>query len=163
MSMFMRRGKSATFIVPTIANTDSPTVAEVTAGTNISGAVAQINGFETSQARINQAVQKYRTEQQIAGPETFPDANLVLLEDDGTGSDEDSLERQEAQTVVIEDASFHVVLLRNATEPVANAVADIYTVSVGAVNPSWSLDAEPARYTANFFVSAYKKGVKLTA
>lgn len=157
MSLFMRRGKSATYFVPTIANTAAPTVAEITAGVDLSAAVAALNGFETSQNRINQVVQKYRSEQQIAGPEQFPDVSIVLVEDDGTGSDADSVARQAAQAAVVEDATGYVVLLRSSSTPIAAGKCDVYTVSTGAVNPSYSLDAEPARYTANYFVGAYKK------
>lgn len=152
--LFFRRGKSGAIFVPTIADKAAPTVSEITAGTAIGRAVATITGFETSLNRINQAVMAYSQELQVDGPQTFTDASMVLLEDDGTGSDADSVERTAAYTALVEGASGYIVLVpKTAAAPTSTTKVEVWPVKIGARNRSWSLDTETARYSVQFAIS----------
>lgn len=152
--LFFRRGKSGAMFVPTIANKSAPTVAELTAGVAIGRAVAAIAGFETTLNRINQPVMAYSEELQIDGPQTFADASMTLLEDDGTGSDADSIERVAAATALVEQASGYIVLSpKKAGALVATDKCEVWPVRIGAVNRSWALETEAARYVAQYAIS----------
>ena len=152
--LFFRRGKSGAIFCPTIADKAAPTVAEITAGTPIGRAVATITGFETSLNRINQPVMAYAEELQVDGPQTFTDASMVLLEDDGTGSDDDSTERTAAYTALVEGASGYIVLVpKSAAAPAAATKVEVWPVKVGARNRSWSLDTETARYSVQYAIA----------
>lgn len=152
--MFFRRGRSGAIFVATIANKAAPTVAELNAGTQLSKAVATINGFETALNRINQGVMAYSEELQIDGPQTFADASIVFIEDDGTGSDGDSTARVAARTSQAEGATGHIVLSPTKTGTLTAAdKCEVWPVKIGAVNRSWSLDNEPARYTSQYAIT----------
>lgn len=153
--LFFRRGKSGAIFVPTIGNKAAPTVAEIGAGTQVSKAVAAINGFETTLNRINQGVMAYSEELQIDGPQTFADASMVLLEDDGTGSDGDSTARVAARTALVEGATGYMVLSPTKTGAlVAADKCEVWPIKIGAVNRSWALETEVARYTAQYAITA---------
>lgn len=148
MSMFMRRGKSATLIAATLADPDNPTLPEIAAAEEISAAVIALEGFETTVNRINQPVQKYAQELQIGGPQQFQDVSILLAEDDGVGSDADSVERQAAKTALVEGATVYAILSPRSATVAAATKVHVWPVKVDAVNPSFALDAEAARYRA---------------
>jgi hypothetical protein len=152
--MFFRRGKSSARLVLTCADPAAPTVAELDAGTDLSKAVAAIAGFETTLNRINQPVMAYAEELQIDGPQTFADASMTLLEDDGTGADGDSTARQAAYTALDEgSAGFMVLAPSKAGALIAADDVELWPYKVGARNRGWSLDAEAARYTVQFAIT----------
>lgn len=151
--MFFRRGKSGCIVCPTVADLAAPTVAELAAGTPIGRAVNTISGFETSLNRINTAVMAHAQELQTDGPQTFADASMVLIEDDGTGSDDDSVERQDAYDALIDGTTAVLVFIPKATSATTGTEVETWPVKVGARNRSWSLDAETARYTAQFAIT----------
>lgn len=154
--MFFRRGKSSAYLVPTVASATKSqvTLAELAAGTNLSKAVAAIAGFETALNRINQPVMAYPEELQIDGPQTFADASMTLLEDDGTGSDADSTARVAAYTALAEQSTGFIVF--SPTKSGALIAADkieVWPVRVGARNRGWGLETEAARYVVQFAIT----------
>lgn len=154
--MFFRRGKSSAVFVPLVADTTLATVslAELAAGTNLSKAVASIAGFETTLNRINQPVMAYAEELQIDGPQTFADASMTLLEDDGTGADGDSTARQDAYDALEEQSTGYIVLApRKAGALIAADLIEVWPVRVGARNRGWGLETEAARYVAQFAIT----------
>lgn len=152
--MFFRRGKSSARLVLTIANKAAPTAAELTAGTDLSKAVAAIAGFETTLNRINQPVMAYSEELQIDGPQTFADASMTLLEDDDTGVDGDSVARVAAYTALDEGTSGYIVLApKKAGALVATDDCEVWPIRVGARNRGWGLETEAARYVVQFAIT----------
>lgn len=152
--MFFRRGKSSARLVLTIANKAAPTVAELTAGTDLSKAVAAIGGFETTLNRINQPVMAYAEELQIDGPQTFADASMTLLEDDGTGADADSVAREAAYVALDEQTTGYIVLApKKAGALVALDDCEVWPIRVGARNRGWGLETEASRYVVQFAIT----------
>lgn len=151
--MFFRRGKSAAIYCPTIADPAAPTSAEITAGVDISRAVNSITGFETSPNRINTAVMAHAQELQSNGPTTPQDASMVLIEDDGSGSDDDSTARQDAYDTLEDDVTGYIVFVPKGTSAPATTSVEVWPISVAARNRSWSLDTETARYNVAFSIS----------
>lgn len=150
---FFRRGSSAAYLVPTIADPANPTVAEITAGQELSAAIVTISGFETSPNRINDAVMKYAQEQQTTGPTTPQDASMVLLEDNGTGSDADSVVRQDAYDALVDGATGYIVFFPNHQDITATKDAEVWPVEVSARNRDWSLDTQTSRYNVAFSIT----------
>jgi hypothetical protein len=154
MAIFFRRGKSAAIFALTVASPAAPTVAEITAGTDLSKAIAQLAGFETNPNIINQAVMAYDTEIQISGPRQSPGPSMTLIEGDGvSGGDETSYAA--ALTALAEGTSGYLILSpRKASPLTATTKCEVWPVTVGAVNRDWSLDAQAARYTVNLVMSS---------
>jgi len=153
MGMFFRRGTTGVRFVPTIALLGSPTAAEITAGTDLGPALAGMEGFETSLNRINIALLKYRQEVQVDGPQTFGDAKLTLIEDDGTGAAGDDLARKTIYTVLAEQATGFVVINPVANIFTAAAKVEVWPIRIGSKNRSFTLDAEPARYVTELAIT----------
>lgn len=154
--MFFRRGKSSAIICPLVAGFDDGevTLAEIAAGVNLSKAVAAIAGFETTLNRINQPVMAYVEELQIDGPQTFADASMTLLEDDGVGSDGDSVARVAAYAALDEQSSGVMVLApKKAGALIATNDVELWPIRVGARNRGWGLETEAARYVVQFAVT----------
>lgn len=153
--LFFRRGRSASHFCPTLADPNAPKLAtEITAGTELSAAVAAIAGFETTLNRINQPVQKYAQEVQVDGPQQFQDASMTLLENDGSGVDADSVARDEAYAVLEEGATGYLVL--HPTKAAGFTVGDeveVWPVKVGARNRSWAMETETARYVVQYAIT----------
>lgn len=154
--MFFRRGKSSAILCPTVAGFDDAeiTVAELTAGVNLSKAVTAIAGFETTLNRINTPVMAYAEELQSDGPQTFADASMTLVEDDGTGTDGDSVARKAAYIALDEQATGIMALApKKAGALIAGDDVELWPVRVGARNRGWGLETETARYVAQFAVT----------
>lgn len=148
---FFRRGKSSALFVPTISNTSAPTQAEITAGTDLSKAVTAIENFDTSTARIAQAVLAYVQNLQIDGEQTFGDAALTILEDDGTAGG-DSTVYAAANTALAELATGYIILASNGTA--ATKKVEVWPVKVLTKNRQWSLDNEMAKKVVQLAVTA---------
>jgi len=147
---YFRRGKSKALFVPTIASQAAPTTAELTAGTDLSKAVTAIENFDTSTAKISQAVLAYVQNLQENGEQTFGDASMTLLEDDGAAGG-DSAFYAAAYTALAENATGYIVLAPGAIT--AGKKVEVWPVTIGANNRQWTLDNEMAKYQVAFAVT----------
>lgn len=150
---FFRRGKSGAWLVLTIADPSAPTATEIAAGTKLSQALTAIAGFETTLNRVNTPVMAYQTELQTDGPRTFGDASMTLMEDDGSGTDSDSVARAAAYTALAEGTTAYIVFTPKTTAATTAAKAEVWPIKIGAKNRSWSLDVETARYTVQLAIT----------
>lgn len=151
--VFFRRGRSSAWFVSALASESSPSAATINAGTHLSAAVADITGFATELNRVEVPVLKYATAPQVDGPQTLGDATLVLIEDDGTGSDSDSTDRVNAFTALAEAVTGFIVLFPTTQTPVSGAKCEVWPIRVGARNRSWALDVEGARYSCQLAIT----------
>lgn len=149
---FFRRGVSGAWFVPTISSTSAPTAVEIAAGTELSAAVTAIENFETATSRISQPVLKYRVNPQIDGEQTFGDASMTLLEDDGV-SGTDSAALAAAYTALADQVTGFIVLSPTSAAPAASDKVEVWPVKVGANNRQWTLDNEMAKYQVAFAVT----------
>lgn len=147
---FFRRGKSSAWFVPTISSTSAPTATEINAGTDLSKAVTAIENFDTSTARISQAVLAYVQNLQIDGEQTFGDASMTILEDDGTAGG-DSVAFAAADTALAELATGYVVLASNGV--VATKKVEVWPIKVLTKNRQWTTDNEMAKKVVQFAVT----------
>ena len=154
MSMLFWRGTGSVRFLPTIAGTAGPTAAEITAGSDLSAAVTAIAGFETQLNRVGVPVLSSSTELQTDGPQTFVDSSLTMVEDDGTGTDADSLLRISALTLLADGVSGYFVLSRVKRTLVTGDKVYVFPGKVGANNPGWTLDANVRTTTINVVLTA---------
>lgn len=164
MSLFMLRGKGGAWWLPTVAApSGAPTTAEIAAGIPLSAAFNAIQGLEPQSNKINVPVMKYKTEAQIAGPETFQNVSVTIAEDDGTGLDADALERQDALATMLAGTSGVLILSR--TKQVLAAGDEVYSIaaSVDSQTPNWNLDAAAATTAINLSPSTPLRPVTVLA
>lgn len=151
MAIYMLRGNSTTRWLPAVADLATGiTSAEWTAGADFGNAVTALSGLEPQSSKINVPIQKQRAEAQIEGPETFQDAVITIVEDDGTGTDADALERQEALEVLDEGAQGVFVFSRGKANPATGDQLFAMRGTVGSQVPNWNLDASAATTAVNF-------------
>src|SRR5687768_17359539 len=83
MAKFFRRGVSKIRWAPAVAGT-SPTRPEITAGTDLSPDLNEINGFQLSNSPIPVQNLAEKFTPQIDGEDTVADSSLVFNDDDTT-------------------------------------------------------------------------------
>src|SRR4051794_37034610 len=111
MSKYNPRGNNKVYFVPTIASQAAPTVAEITAGTYLGKGLREMTGFETQTSRISEPVMHSTVDPQIAGEQTFGDAQIVMLQSDSTTTDPDSTELAAAYTALADGALGNIVAI----------------------------------------------------
>lgn len=162
MSKHARRGKAKIYFVPTLTSLSNPSIAEVEAGTYLGKGLRTMSGFETNTSRISEAVMDSQISPQITGEQTFGDAQMVLLEDDGTTTDPDSAELAAAYTALADGAQGYVVAAPYGL--VATKKCEVWSVLIGANNRNWSTDNEMAKYSVAFApLAAPNKNATLAA
>lgn len=163
MSKSNRRGNSKVYFVPALADPDAPTVAEITGGTYLGKGLREMNNFETQTSRISEPVMHSKVNPQIDGEQTFGDANMVLLEDDGTETDPDSEDLAAAYAALDDGAQGYIVAVPFGGV-VATKKCETWPVSVGANNRRWTTDNEFAKYAVAFAIlSAPNKNAVIAA
>lgn len=138
---FFRRGVSAIKFLPAVAGS-SPTRAEINAGTDMTGQVADINGFMLNNNPITTPDLLTTFDSQIDGPDSTADSSLVMydLSDSAT-----------IRTAVAKGTNGFLVLF-----PYGDAVGkrlEVWPVRSTGVNDQWSMAADPARYLVGFAVT----------
>lgn len=162
--LFFRRGKSNAWFLSALAGGAGPTLAEITAGVELSAAIAGMQGWETTLNRIQQPVLKYAQDYQVDGPQQFGDAQMTFLDDDGTGSGADITARAAVSTAMVEQATGWVVLSPRKLTPIAGTKVHVFPSKIGARNDAFSLDAELARYVIDWAITgAARKDVAVLA
>lgn len=164
MSLYMLRGRGGAWWLPSVADpSGNPTDAERAAGIPLSAAFNAIAGLEPQQNKINVAVLKYKTEAQIGGPETFQNVSITIVEDDGTGTDADAQERQDALTTMTEGTSGVLILSRTKQTLAAGDKVFSIAASIDSQTPNWNLDAAAATTAINLSPSTPLRPVTLAA
>lgn len=157
MSAFFLRGKGGVRFVTTIANTSAPTAAELAAGVALERAVTAIDGFNTQLNRVQTPVLAYRQELQHDGPETFADSGLTIIDDDGTGTDVDSVAYAAAATALVKGATGYLVFCRTHQTMAATRKVWVYPVRVGSVQAGWTMDATLASSRVEIVITGEPK------
>jgi hypothetical protein len=148
VNKFFRRGKSRAYFLPTIASaTLAPTVAEITAGTNLSDAVAEVNGFSYSNSPIDTLVMAEDFAGKIPGEDQAEDSSLVIYLDEASNPLRTTLAKGTTGFIVLVD--FKPVGSMAAADKV-----DVYPVDVAAAPKERGLGNEAARWRAEFTVTS---------
>src|SRR3954471_21382689 len=132
MSKHARRGKAKYYFVPTLTSLTNPSIAEINAGTYLGKALRTMTGFETNTSRISEAVMHSMVSPQITGEQTFGDAQMVLLEDDGTTTDPDSSDLAAAYAALADGALGYIVAAVYGLT--STKKCEVWSVQIGANN-----------------------------
>ncbi|MFD4397201.1 hypothetical protein [Kitasatospora sp. NPDC058478] len=140
---YTRRGTSIFLFVPTItAQTMIPTRAELTAGTNLSAAIAEVDGWTYESQAIETPDMSDTFDSSIPGSDKAKDSGLTFYEDSSTNTLEELLKKGTAG---------YVVILRKGDIPQSKSM-DVFPVRVGSLAPVFSADNEAAKFKVNFYV-----------
>lgn len=153
-SRFFRRGKSSWYWVTTLTSETAPTATQINAGVKLDKAIADLSGFDTQLNRISEPWWDSNVDIQTDGPQQLGDAQMVFFDDDGTGSDADSVARQAVKAAMVEQATGFLVnlpLKKGAAAAADDAI--VFPAKIGAVNTDFTLDVRSARYTAQFAIT----------
>lgn len=142
MARFFRRGVSKVKFLPAVAGT-SPTRAEITAGTDLSPAIAGINGFSLANNPITTPDLATNFDSQIDGPDSADQSSLNFYDDDTTTT---------IRTAVAKGTTGFVVLFPYGD--VAGKRCEVWPSKSTGVNDEWGLDATAAQFQVGFAVTA---------
>lgn len=148
MARFFRRGKSKAFWVPTLSSLTSPSAAEVNAGDELTGQIADISGFEFSNSPIPTPDLSTTFTTTIPGEDTTQEPQIMFYEDDTTNT---------LQTTLAKGTSGHVVLFYKGTAgaaPASGDTAEVWQVISTGPFREYSLGNDPARWGARFTPTA---------
>lgn len=144
MARFFRRGITKVYWVPTIVDTAAPTVAEVTAGTNMTSQVADISGFEFQNSPIATPDLSTTFTTTIPGEDTTQEPQLMFYEDDTTNA---------LQTTLAKGTEGHVVIFFAGTagaNPAIGDDAEVWAMQSTGPYREYSMGNDPARWGARF-------------
>lgn len=141
---FMRRGVTKIYFLKTIAAaTNIPTRQEITAGTDLSGAISDIAGWSLGNSPIDTPDLGSSLTTSIPG-EDKADASTLTFYEDKAG---DAIE-----TLLTKGAEGYVVILRKGDVPQSKSM-DVFPVRVASRAPAYSAGSDPAKFTVTFAVS----------
>lgn len=138
---FFRRGKSKIYIIPTIAGA-TPTSAEITAGTDVSGSVASISGFGLTNSPISTPDLGTLFNSQIEGEDSAEDCSITFYDDDTTTT---------LRTLLVKGTACHVVLMPYGN--IATKRLERWPVKSTGFNDQWTLDSAAAQAVVTFAVT----------
>jgi hypothetical protein len=148
VARFMRKGKAKFYFVPTIVTKATPTVAEMTAGTNLSPQVAAVTGFEFANSPIQVPDFANTFTSQIAGEDTAADSNMEFYElTGGTDTVHDALPKGTAGYIVIFYAGTAGASPANADK------CEVWPVVVSSNARMYTADNEAAKYRVNYSIT----------
>lgn len=154
MGMFMLRGKGEAYWLPSVASDNGPTLAELAAGIKLGAAFSAIQGLDPQRNPINVPVLKYREEPQIDGPTTYQNVSVTLVEDDGTGTDADALERQDALETMVQGVEGVLFLERYSKTGLVGAKGHMIRAEVASQVPGYDMGATAGSTTVNLSPSS---------
>lgn len=153
MALYMWRGTGSAYWLPGTINVGStgPTVAQIndTDTIDLTDAVTGLSGFEASQSFINVPILRSRTPAQIAGEETFSNPQLVLVDDNGEGTDPVATIRQQIIDELVPGVGGTVVFFLHTQDPQPTDRCYWLRADVASQTPALSLDATASTIAIN--------------
>lgn len=143
MARFFRRGVSEIHFLPAVVSAAAPTQAEITAGDDLTPAVADINGFNVDNSPITTPDLATTFDSQIDGPDQASDSSLVFHDDDVSEVIRDALAK----------GSVGFILLCPYGSTTGKR-AEVWPVKSTGFNDEWGMDAVSARAKAGFAVTS---------
>lgn len=144
MPRFMRREITRFFFVPTIADVTDVTVAEVTAGTELTDDLAEVNGFTFANSPIQTPDMGSKFVSQIPGEDSTDDSGMVFYQDD---------DNTDIYDAMVKDTSGYVVIFDLGTagaNPAAADVVDVWPVTISSRAKRYTADNEAAKFEVKF-------------
>ncbi|MQY11459.1 hypothetical protein SRB5_15770 [Streptomyces sp. RB5] len=142
---FMRRGVTKFFFLTTLAGlTSGPTRVELTAGTDLSAKISDVEGFALENSPIETPDMATDYTGSIPGEDKAENSALTFYEDQV----DDSVE-----TLLPKGAEGYIVILRKGDVPQSKSM-DAFPVRVGSRSATYTVAAEPAKFKVSFNITA---------
>ncbi|WP_433415026.1 hypothetical protein ACQP1V_36245 [Microtetraspora malaysiensis] len=128
---------------PSVANKNSPTRAELNAGTDLSREIADVSGWQTTSNQVDTPDMATRFTGKIPGRISADDSSLTFY------ASQDSID---VRSLLPRDTAGFVIWMDGGD--IANRKMDVYPVRVSSVGKARSVGDEPARITVQFAVTS---------
>lgn len=146
MARFMRKGRTKIWFVETLAIPESPTVEEVTMGTNLTPQIAEINGFTFSNSPIQTPDMDTKFVSQIPGEDTTEDSSMVFYEDESSNPIKAALPKDKTGYIVIFPSGYGT----GQTTPQPGNNVEVWPVTVSSSARQYSAGNDAAQYEISF-------------
>jgi hypothetical protein len=156
MARFMRKGVTKIYFVSTIANLSALTTAEVTAGTRLDTALAEINGFEFANNPIDTPDMSSAFVSKIPGEDAVSDSSMVFYEDKTSNPIATALAKNVVGNIVIFYAG------TAGASPAAADKAEVWPIIVASNAKKYTTGNEAAQYNVVFTNTAAPSAATLT-
>lgn len=143
MARYYRRGKSKLRFLPSVSNQAAPTAGEVTAGTDLTPSVADINGFGYNNSPIATPDLASTFTSSIPGEDTTDDSSLMFYDDDTATT---------IRTLLAKGVTGYI--MRMPYGQVTAKRAEIWPITSTGVNDQWSAGNDAAQFQVGFAVTA---------
>lgn len=140
MARFMRKGIARFYWVPTIASLTAPTVAEITAGTELTSQMGEITGFTFANNPIDTPDMANAFVSKIPGEDSVDTSSFRFYEDRTSNP---------IRTVLAKNSTGYIVIFPAGTAGASPAIADkaeVWPVTVASNARAYSAGNEAAAY-----------------
>lgn len=142
---YMRRGTSVFKFVSTIASaTMNPTRAELDGGTDLTEAIAAVDGWSQTNNSIETPDMADTFDSKIPGSDAADDSSMTFYEDEDTNT---------VETTLAKGTSGYIVILRKGNVAGSNSM-DVFPVRVASQSPEYTADNEAAKFSVNFVITS---------
>jgi len=142
MSEFFRRGLSEIHFVPAVSNLTAPSRAEVTAGTDLSPAIAEIGGFNFKNSPIMTPKLSTTFTTQIPGEDTSDTSTVTFYDDDA----DDAM-----RAALVKGTEGFLVFFPYGD--VAGTRAEVWPAISTGVSDQWTMTNEAAKFQVSFAIT----------
>jgi hypothetical protein len=141
---FMRRGITKFYFLSAVANPAAgPTRAELTAGTDLSPHISDIEGFSLENTPIETPDLASDFTSNIPGEDKADNSSLTFYED----QDADTIE-----ALLAKGTEGFIAILRKGDVPASKSL-DTFPVRVGSRSAAYTTAAEPAKFRVSFNIT----------
>ncbi|MFE2346128.1 phage tail tube protein [Kitasatospora cineracea] len=141
---FMRRGITKILFLESIqAPTNIPTRTELTAGTDLSKQISDIEGWSLENSPIETPDLGSGFATSIPGEDKAASSSLTFYED---------LASDAVEKLLTKGSAGYVCIMRKGDVPLSKSL-DVFPVRVGSRAPSYSTGTEPAKFKVSFSIS----------
>jgi hypothetical protein len=142
---YMRRGTTIFRFVPTIAASSMiPTRSELSGGTNLTPAIAEVDGWSQTNNTIETPDMADTFDSKIPGSDAADDSSITFYEDEDTNT---------IETALAKGTTGYVVILRKGDVPASQSM-DVFPVRVASQSPQYTADNEAAKFMVNFVITS---------
>lgn len=143
MARFFRRGVSKVYFLPSMANKAAPSAGEISAGTDLTGAIADIGGFTYTNSPIDTPDLGSTYTTTIPGEDTTDTPSLTFYDDNASTA---------IRTALAKGVTGYI--LRAPYGSGTGKRAETWPVTSTGVNDTWSAGNDAAQFVTQFAVTA---------
>lgn len=143
MARYFRRGKSKLRYLPAVANAAAPTTPEITAGTDLTISVADVNGFGYNNSPIATPDLNSTFTSSIPGEDTTDDSTITFYDDDTSTT---------LRTLLAKGVSGYIA--RMPYGQVTAKRVEVWPITSTGVNDVWTVGNDAAQFVVGFAVTA---------